>query len=386
MRKRIKKLAAILLLSGFSLAGGSSFAAEFEVTDRFSVDGYAVLRGSADIPGGSFTVGGSTLVVKDGKIGVGTAAPTQKLTVKGEISLMDSGGRDSSRIAVADDLASATDARFLFRNGTDTYGALRLVLNSATAVSFDAVQANNSAATKNLLINVNGGNVGIGYGDPGTARLAVNGNIGIGTVSPGEKLAVVGNLYLNTGDPYIYWDSNYLRFKTKTASVPVIELRGSSSGSYAPRFDMYNGADNAVVNSMNSSGSSYFNGGNVGIGTTAPGYKLEVSGDARVSGLIYGRLSIEWEMKNIMAGACLAGGNAQGGRFITVTTTSGQHCATACTNALASASCAWGVTFWSWSSYYGYNNECSTGVNYQQGSSGYICCCSQGASGTYPIR
>ena len=48
------------------LAGPVLHAAEFEVLDRFSVDGYTVLKGSADIPGGSFTVGMSTFVVKGG--------------------------------------------------------------------------------------------------------------------------------------------------------------------------------------------------------------------------------------------------------------------------------------------------------------------------------
>ena len=63
------------------LGGPGLYAAEFEVLDRFSVDGYAVLRGSADIPGGSFTVGGSTFVVKGGKVGIGTAGPGANLHI-----------------------------------------------------------------------------------------------------------------------------------------------------------------------------------------------------------------------------------------------------------------------------------------------------------------
>ncbi len=48
-----------------SLLGGTAVhAAEFEVMDRFSVDGCAVLRGSADIPGGGFAAGGSTFEKK----------------------------------------------------------------------------------------------------------------------------------------------------------------------------------------------------------------------------------------------------------------------------------------------------------------------------------
>ena len=82
MKKGIINLAAILTLTGFSTAGGVLFAAEFEVLDRFSVDGYSVLRGSADIPGGSFTVGASAFVVKDGKIGIGMAGPGAALDIR----------------------------------------------------------------------------------------------------------------------------------------------------------------------------------------------------------------------------------------------------------------------------------------------------------------
>ena len=57
------------------------YAAEFEVLDRFSVDGYSVFRGSADIPGGSFVVGGSTFVVKSGNVGIGTTAPGASLHI-----------------------------------------------------------------------------------------------------------------------------------------------------------------------------------------------------------------------------------------------------------------------------------------------------------------
>ncbi|MCK9272174.1 hypothetical protein M0P65_01375 [Candidatus Gracilibacteria bacterium] len=143
--------------------------------------------------------------------------------------------------------------------------------------------------------------------------------------------------------------------------------------------------DSKVSSQWITSGSNIsYNGGNVGIGIT-PTSKLQVNGDLKVGGQIYGRISNEWELKNIFAGACLAGGTT-GGRFITVTTTSGQNCNTACQNSVSSASCVWGITFWAWSGFYGYNYECSTGVNYQQGSSGYICCCSQGVSAIYPIR
>jgi hypothetical protein len=127
-----------------------------------------------------------------------------------------------------------------------------------------------------------------------------------------------------------------------------------------------------------------YNWWNVWIWIT-PTSKLQVNWDLKVWWQIYWRISNEWELKNIFAWACLAWWTT-GWRFITVTTTSWQNCNTACQNSVSSASCVWGITFWAWSGFYWYNYECSTWVNYQQGSSGYICCCSQWVSAIYPIR
>ena len=74
-----KKLLFAAILAPL-LGRPTGHAAEFEVLDRFSVDGYSVLKGSADIPGGSFTVGGSTFVVKGGNVGIGIADPFSKLS------------------------------------------------------------------------------------------------------------------------------------------------------------------------------------------------------------------------------------------------------------------------------------------------------------------
>lgn len=76
MKKGIKQLAAILILAGLSLTGGMSFAVEWEMMDRFSVDGYSEFRGTVAVPSGGFTVGGSTFAVQYGKIGIGTSTPS----------------------------------------------------------------------------------------------------------------------------------------------------------------------------------------------------------------------------------------------------------------------------------------------------------------------
>ena len=132
-------LSALLL----SLAGRAVLrAAEFEVLDRFSVDGYTVLRGSAAIPGGSFAVGGSTFAVRDGKVGIGTAVPASKLDVAGGVAI----------------------------------GA--------------AYSGTSSAPANGLLVE---GNVGIGTTSP-AASLDVNGGIKVGTVTTSCTSNIAGTL------------------------------------------------------------------------------------------------------------------------------------------------------------------------------------------------
>jgi hypothetical protein len=83
------------------------------------------------------------------------------------------------------------------------------------------------------------------------AYIYQNGSGGSGTVN-------------STGGPLIYADANNT----------VIKL-GSTAG--ALLVQNYNGAN---INVFSVNGNSYFNGGNVGIGTASPGAKLEVQGGA----------------------------------------------------------------------------------------------------------
>lgn len=106
------------------------------------------------------------------------------------------------------------------------------------------------------------------------------GNVGIGTTSPQEKLEVKGSLYLGKNDPYIYWNSNHLNLKSKYNCIPVVAIRGSQN--YASRLDMYTAGDAERTVQIHTGSSSYFNGGNVGIGTKTPDYKLDVEGTIRV--------------------------------------------------------------------------------------------------------
>jgi hypothetical protein len=100
-------------------------------------------------------------------------------------------------------------------------------------------------------------------------NLGVTGTVGIGTASPAQKLDVVGG---------IGFSGNNLNARDKKLYAPAdgdLEWM-TNNGAGAHGFAISNQGAKAVY--LNTSGSSYLNGGNVGIGTTTPQAPLDVGG------------------------------------------------------------------------------------------------------------
>jgi len=168
-------------------------------------------------------------ILDSGNVGIGTTGPERQLHVIGAVRIERSDGWGP----MFDLLNTYTGGRnytVLSSNSTSPYGSGSFVISDETA---------------------------------GQARLVINssGNVGIGTASPGAKLNVEGD-----GATIIVTDGG---------STRVSLGDNGAAGGY---IQLMNSAGTLKTYLRNDGGGSYFNAGNVGIGTVSPGYKLHVNG------------------------------------------------------------------------------------------------------------
>lgn len=177
-----------------------------------------------------------------GSIGIGTSTPAYPLDVVGQIKSRLSSAGNATGIVVGNN--GSEQPQILF-NVSDNSARFKMQINSVNTanerLSIYAGPLNSVATIETLVV---GG----------------NGNVGIGTTNPTSPLHVIGNIYSSAGViASTLWSSDAIR---KVNPSQVLTFRNSG------------GTAEMVIDGT----------GNVGIGNSAPGYKLDVAGDINLTG------------------------------------------------------------------------------------------------------
>jgi len=198
----------------------------------------------------------------------------------------------------------------------------KLDVNGGVAIGSYA--GSNAAPSNGLIVS---GNVGIGTTAPsykltvsggdiyGSNNLYISGNVGIGTTAPLAKL------HVNTGGTSgLTSVLNRGLIVTNNLGARLM-LENTSRGANNKVWVIHNDDDNLSFSALNDAGNAWISyqpvnitrAGNVGIGTSAPGRKLDVIGELSVNnnlltqiegGLYYGRVRVsenQWALSNVGA-------------------------------------------------------------------------------------
>ena len=186
----------------------------------------------------------------NGNVGIGTTAPSQKLTIG------DGAGTGNQYIRLH---SSAADI-YIGQTGSNLFGAGngQVIVTDSTFTSNFAIGTLNSSA--NFILGTN---------NTERMRITSAGNVGIGTTAPGAKIHGVNDNF-DTAQGFLLegYKSTY------SATSPVVYIKGNweynTSRTTDPLLKV------AAYNDPN--GFYILHSGNVGIGTTSPGQKLHVVG------------------------------------------------------------------------------------------------------------
>jgi hypothetical protein len=228
------------------------------------------------------------------RLGIGTVSPQSRLHITDDVlsilKIQETTGNTGASAGVLFKTSPNTGPNF-FKGGIlyEDTGDANIIgkLHLVNRVSADTINANTGDAK--LTIDTSG-NVGIGTTSP-SAKLEVDGTLIATGIS---QLGSSGsNVYLTSssaGNVGIGDSSPTAKLVVDNVGTKMLELKRSGNIKFRVLADanhgqlnMFNSGTSNTVR-LHTSGDSYFNGGNVGIGTTSPSEKLHVQGNVLING------------------------------------------------------------------------------------------------------
>jgi hypothetical protein len=246
----------------------------------------------------AFTEGGveSMRINSSGNVGIGTSSPDGKLDVNGVLRLSGTPTTPQTGTGALFNAsgigASVSSFQFAVFTGTDNARTERMRITSGGDVTINGGNLTMVGATPMLAATDASSSLRFGTGSGGTERMRIDasGNLGLGVTpsawSQGRAMELINpgyGVWNGSGSPasiYLlanaYFNSGFKYGGTGQASH-YYQYQGEHVWSTAPSGTAGNAITFTQAMTLNASG-------NLGIGTSSPGEKLDVVGNAKISG------------------------------------------------------------------------------------------------------